>query len=227
MTTRRRGAMGGARQGRRERPYRADMGGTEDAASRRPARPCGTVLRSETSSYAASTGWGATRSRGADASRSAETKPSTASVAPPRCTAKIRRFNGAAGLRTATSLRSSRSDSSDSSAAPTPSATRRWIARWSSLSATTRGSNPAARQARRVNGLHEDLGVEVIHGVSRRSARSTVGRAGRGMGLREQHADRVIEQGNALERFAERDRHEVVLPRHREVVFPRPHAVRS
>ena len=50
MTTRRRGAMGGVRQGRRERPYRADMGATEDAASRRSARPCGTVLRFESSS---------------------------------------------------------------------------------------------------------------------------------------------------------------------------------
>ena len=50
MTTRRRGAMGGARQGRRERPYRGDMGATEDAASRRPAQPGGTVLRSGRSS---------------------------------------------------------------------------------------------------------------------------------------------------------------------------------
>ena len=38
---RRRGAMGGARQGRRERSYPLDTGATEDAASRRRARPGG------------------------------------------------------------------------------------------------------------------------------------------------------------------------------------------
>src|SRR5688572_3939106 len=41
---RRRAAMGGARQGRRERSYPLDTNATEDAASRRPARPGGTPL---------------------------------------------------------------------------------------------------------------------------------------------------------------------------------------
>ena len=36
--------MGGARQGRREPSYACHMGATEDAASRRPARPGGTRL---------------------------------------------------------------------------------------------------------------------------------------------------------------------------------------
>ena len=38
MTTRRRAAMGGARQGRRKRPYRGDMGATEGAAARAHGR---------------------------------------------------------------------------------------------------------------------------------------------------------------------------------------------
>src|SRR6266498_3842437 len=41
---RRRGAMGGAGQGRREPSYACHMGATEDAASRRPARPGGSRL---------------------------------------------------------------------------------------------------------------------------------------------------------------------------------------
>ena len=49
MISRRRGALAGARQGRRERPYQADMGATEDAASRRPAHPCDMAARSEPS----------------------------------------------------------------------------------------------------------------------------------------------------------------------------------
>src|SRR5919108_3753444 len=44
MGLRRRGAMGGARQGRRERSYPCDTGATEDAASRRPARPGDTTV---------------------------------------------------------------------------------------------------------------------------------------------------------------------------------------
>jgi hypothetical protein len=42
VVLRRRGAMGGVRQGRRERSDPCDPGATEDAASRRPARPGGT-----------------------------------------------------------------------------------------------------------------------------------------------------------------------------------------
>jgi inner membrane transporter RhtA len=50
MITRRRGALDGARQGRRERPYQADMGATEDAASRRPAWPGDMAAHSESRS---------------------------------------------------------------------------------------------------------------------------------------------------------------------------------
>src|SRR5438094_1034405 len=47
MGPRRRGAMVGAWQGRRERPYRVDTGATEDAARGRPARPGGSALHRE------------------------------------------------------------------------------------------------------------------------------------------------------------------------------------
>ncbi len=50
MTLRRSGAMGGAREGRREPQYPSDIGATEDAASRRPARPSDTRLRFGSSS---------------------------------------------------------------------------------------------------------------------------------------------------------------------------------
>jgi hypothetical protein len=50
VTLRRRGVMVGARQGRRKRAYPEDMGASEDAESRRPARPGGTRLHFDSSS---------------------------------------------------------------------------------------------------------------------------------------------------------------------------------
>src|SRR5881392_1675097 len=47
MGPRRRGAMVGSWQGRRECPYRVDTGTTEDAARGRPARPGDSVLHCE------------------------------------------------------------------------------------------------------------------------------------------------------------------------------------
>src|SRR5215207_2927133 len=47
---RRRGALGGARQGRRERSYPCDTDATEDAASHHPVRPDGTGPRAGTGS---------------------------------------------------------------------------------------------------------------------------------------------------------------------------------
>ena len=59
-----------ARQGRRERPYQADTGATEDAASRRPARRGGSAPHSETSSVASKSRRTIRRSRSGAGSRS-------------------------------------------------------------------------------------------------------------------------------------------------------------